>query len=216
MIKAVIFDMDGVLVNSEKLKSLAWKNILEKLGIKDGDIWEKQFIGMPRIYLCRKAVSEFSLSLKPEELAEMKKTTYKEMAKNHVEPVQPAIDFLKSLPREKVKIGLATSTDREIVLGQLDMIGLSNHFDAIMCGEDDVKRNKPYPDIYLLAAEKLNIRPEQCVAIEDSGPGVESAKSAGMKCIAYRNPDSGKQDLSKADLIIDDFSKFTATELLSL
>ncbi len=213
MIKAIVFDMDGVIVNSEKLKAEAWKKVLEKYGIKNGDKWYKQRIGISRTELCKNAINTFSLSAKPMELYESKVTTYKKMLKKRTEPIKPAVRFLNSIPKD-IKIGLVSSQNKEIIEQQLKIIKVYSCFDVIVSGEDDIKRNKPYPDSYLLAAKKLKIKPESCVVIEDSEAGVEAAKGAGMKCIGYKNPDSGNQDLSKADVIISSFEEINLKELI--
>ena len=86
------------------------------------------------------------------------------------------------------------------------MAGVYGLFDVITSGKDETKENKPNPEIYSLTARKLNLLPQNCLAIEDSAPGIEAAKRAGMICVGYKNPHSGNQDMSKADFIVDDFS----------
>ena len=216
MIKAIIFDMDGVLLDSEKVKAAAWKEILGKYGIEDGDSWYKERIGKTRLDLCREAVSSFSLPTSPEELAELKKTTYQKLSKEHTEPIGSSIKFLKSIPKDKFKVGLAAATNKAIIDQQLGMLDILYYFDAIVSGEDEVENNKPAPDIYLLAAKKLDLPPAQCAAIEDSAPGVESAKAAGMKCIAAPNDYTKGQDFSKADLVVDGLSGLDIQKILSL
>jgi len=86
-------------------------------------------------------------------------------------------------------------------------------FDCIV-GAEDIVHSKPNPEIFLKAAAELNVNPSDCLVVEDSKLGVEAAKHAGMKCLGYRNPDSGNQNLSKADIITDDFSKLSIAALL--
>jgi beta-phosphoglucomutase-like phosphatase (HAD superfamily) len=97
----------------------------------------------------------------------------------------------------------------------LRKLKIEHLFDAVVCAED-ITHSKPHPEIFLKAAERLREMPENCLVIEDSKLGVEAAKSAGMKCIGFRNPNSGNQDLSKADVIVDDFAKLETQRLKSL
>jgi beta-phosphoglucomutase-like phosphatase (HAD superfamily) len=91
---------------------------------------------------------------------------------------------------------------------------VTDYFDFVVSSED-VAYGKPDPEIFLKAASGLNVDPDECLVIEDSKLGVEAAKKAGMKCVGYRNPHSGDQDLSEADIVIDNFSKLNLEELLS-
>jgi beta-phosphoglucomutase-like phosphatase (HAD superfamily) len=86
-------------------------------------------------------------------------------------------------------------------------------FDSVI-GAEDITHSKPNPEILLMCAKRLNANPVECLVVEDAKLGVEAAKTAGMKCLGYRNPDSGKQDLSKADFVADDFSKLDIRQLL--
>ena len=88
----------------------------------------------------------------------------------------------------------------------LSRMNIDKYFDSVTSGED-VEHGKPAPDVFLLAAERLGVLPEECTVVEDSGLGVIAAKSAGMRAVGYNNPTSGKQDLSPADIIVYDFSK---------
>lgn len=213
MIKAIIFDLDGVLIESEKLKAASWKRIFQEYGIDNGDEWYISNIGMTRLDLCKKAIQDFSLPATAEELYEKKIKTYSEILEN-AELIDSAINFLKSIPRDKYKIGLAASTNKIIIEKQ--MKALINHFDVIVSGEDEVTNNKPDPEIYLLTAKKLGINRDECVAIEDSSSGLESAKNAGMKCIVVSTEYTKNQDFSKADIVVDNMSELSISQIEGL
>jgi len=215
MIKAVIFDLDGVLIDSEKLKAEAWEKILEGYGIRNAGEWYKNNIGTTRINLCKKIIEKFSLPVTPEEFAEKKIKTYSGIIQDRTEPIADAVDFLK-LIRDKFKIGLAAATNLKILEKQLKKIGIYDYFDVITSGEDEVKNNKPNPEIYIITAKKLGVRPDECVAIEDSYTGVESAKNAGMRCVAVPNDYTKKQDFSKADIIVRSLSEFSVEQIHNL
>ncbi|UCD04484.1 MAG: HAD family phosphatase [Candidatus Woesearchaeota archaeon] len=213
MIKAIIFDMDGVIINSEKVKAEAWKKVLSKYGVKDGDKWYKERAGISRTELANDAIKTFSLSAKVEDLYKNKINTYHKMLKNQTEPIESTIKFLKSIPKD-IKIGLVSSQNKEIIKQQLKIIGVFSYFDVIISGDDTIDRNKPYPDAYLLAAKKLKIETDSCIAVEDTKAGVEAAKSAGMKCVGFKNLDSGNQDLSKADKIVSNLNNLEWKNML--
>ena len=104
------------------------------------------------------------------------------------------------------KIGLGSSSVRPMVNNVLTRFGIIEYFDALTTG-DEVEHSKPDPTIYLLAAKKLGVNPADCTVVEDAASGVKAAKAAGMQCIAVRNPNSGQQDLSLADKIIDKYEE---------
>ena len=107
---------------------------------------------------------------------------------------------------------MTTSSDRKSTVHLLDKAGLTTVFDVIVTFEDYGKR-KPHPESYVLTAQKLNVNPEDCIAIEDSSVGVEAAKRAGMKCIAIPHGHTQKQDFRQADLVVDSADKITITIL---
>lgn len=205
MIKAVIFDMDGVLVDSEVLKAESWKKVLEEYGVKQGDEWYNKKIGTPGKKSSQIAVKEFNLNLAPGDLFKKNRKIYLQiLEKEKPLPIKPMVNFLKSIPKEKMKIAIASSEYAKIIQQQLKLLKIENYFDIITSGADETKNGKPHPEIYVLTAKKLKVNPEKCLVIEDSSPGVEAAKRAGMKCIGFRNFNSGNQDLSRADFIIKD------------
>ena len=220
MIEAVIFDMDGVLVDSEVLKAEGWeKGLLEKYGIKEGGKWYLQIVGGPRDELSRKTIERFNLPLNPnseqdlEELFQTIRAPYEKRLKERDPlPIESSIKFLKSLPRDKVKIGLASSEYLDRIIEHLDLMRITSCFDAIFSGMnhiDNDRERKPHPKVYLLTAKELGVEPGKCVVIEDSYTGVEAARRAGMKCIGYENPNSGNQDLSRADFTTNNLSQLT-------
>jgi len=207
MIRAVIFDLDGVLIDSEKSKAKSWERVLSEYGIKNGGSWYRYKIGMPGKEIARMAIEEFSLNLSSNELFDKNRRIYLNIANKKVEPINSSIRFLKSIDEDIFRIGLASSEYSSFIRNQLSKIDIYKFFDAIASGVEEVKRDKPAPDIYLLIAMKLNVNPKRCIAIEDSAVGVKAAKNACMKCIGYQNPVSGDQNLLEADIICENLSK---------
>ena len=184
MIKAIIFDMDGVLVNSEKLKAKAWKKALSDYGIEGGDRWYRKNIGNSRDALSALAIKEFNLtSAQIDEVSEKKRSNYFAMLKEATVPIKSSILFLKSIPKGQFKIAVNSSINTWVIENQMKNLGVIDYFDKITSGKDEVTKDKPNPEIYLLSAKKLGLNPHECLAIEDSRAGVQAAKDAGMKCI---------------------------------
>jgi len=114
----------------------------------------------------------------------------------------------------KIKLAVASSSHKRMIEYVLKKLKIIDLFDSIV-GAEDIDRSKPDPEIFLISAKRLNVKPEECIVVEDSKLGVEAAKKAGMKCLGYINPSSGKQDLSKADFVAEDFCKLDIQKLLS-
>ena len=116
-------------------------------------------------------------------------------------PIEGVDILIKDLYIKGIKVALASSSPRNHIEAIIKKFNLTDYFHAMVCGED-VKEGKPSPDIFLHTAKIINTLPKECIVIEDSYNGVLSAKAANMKCIGFRNLNSGNQDLSKADMIV--------------
>lgn len=213
MIKAVIFDMDGVLVDTEPLHYLAWKSVFENHGSSLSEKEFTSFVGKGNPAVASHLISTLNLKVKEEKIIEEKNRIYSELIKN-VKTRKGAKEILLKL-KNRTKLCLASSSKREDVFPILKIVNLMQLFDVIVTG-DEVERIKPYPDIYFLAAKKLNLKPRECVVFEDSSVGVLSAKTAGMFCIAVPHKFSKKQDFSKADMIRDSLKEVDIEEALKM
>ena len=219
MIRAVILDMDGVLIDSEVHHSKAVMKILKDEMSIDVTLEEMgEYIGLiypeklKRIFEKRHIIIN---NRRIEELSQKIHRKYLESIKSGLK-LTPGIEkLLKELLNHRMKIGLVTSSNMTQVRAILSLTGIRDYFDTIISG-DDVEKKKPNPECYLLAAERLRVRPRECVVIEDSAPGVIAAKSAGMKCIALPNPLAKKADFSQADMIIRDPKKLTISVIESM
>ena len=211
--KTVIFDMDGVLVNSEPIYFTVEQKLYKDLGLPVSKDEHDTFVGMSMQKIWRYLKKKYHLNEEVEDLISI-----------HIEKMIEAIDEtddLKATPSVKsvIKmlkengwgIAVATSTARRLAEKILQRIGILDDFDVIICG-DEVKNGKPEPDIFLKACEFLNTIPENCIVIEDSTNGVSAAISAKMKCVGFKNLSSGIQDLSKADKIITHFDQLSIQE----
>ncbi len=212
MIKAIIFDMDGVLIDSEKLKFEQWKKILRR--DIDESFFKKECSGKVRGEVCDKLIKKYDLPFSVEELVKIKrKSNIDFYTKENLVPILPAINFLKRI-YGKYRIALASSQNMDFIHIALESLDITKYFDGnIFSALDLVENAKPAPDIYLHTAEKINLKPEDCVAIEDTEVGVLSAKAAGMHCIAVPNEFTKEQDFSKADLVVDSLDEVNIDEL---
>lgn len=207
MIKAFIFDMDGVIIDSEPLHFESDKRVLKDYNIEITHNELIDYVGVTNSQMWSELIEKYSLSAKLEELLE-KQNIYKKhlFGAGELEAVAGIKELIDVLKKNGILIGLASSSSMDFIELILKNLKLYEAFDIIVSGEE-VSNSKPSPDIFLKAAELLKVHPSQCMVLEDSGHGVKAAKSAGMKCIAYRNPNSGSQDLSLSDIVIDSIEK---------
>lgn len=203
MIKAVIFDMDGVIIDSEPLYMEADRMVMRDYGKTISDVELFDYIGVPNPVIWKKVREKHGLDASVQELMD-KQSYYRDhlLGDGEFEPVAGIINLLEELRSKGLKIGLASSSAKKTIERVLNSLGIAEYFEAVISGED-VKNSKPAPDIFLKTAETLNIEPSKCVVIEDSAHGVNAAKRAGMYCIGFYNPNSGRQDLSPADVIVN-------------
>ncbi|MFH1105967.1 MAG: HAD-IA family hydrolase [Candidatus Aenigmatarchaeota archaeon] len=195
MIKAVIFDLDGVIADSEPLHRTAANMIFSRVGAKpDFDTTGILF----REILSR--ISERNgLNLDVESLVQSKFKIMLDIAKVEMDPIENSIELVNSLG--DVKLAVVSSSTRAWVEFVLKKFGIYDRFDAVITA-DETKKGKPDAEPYLLASERLKVLPENCLAIEDSCNGITSAKAAGMRCVAFESPNTKNQDLSSADCSI--------------
>ncbi len=202
----VIFDLDGVLVDTEKLymdMNLAW---FKSLGFEMPQTIYLQFIGASGRLFWQYIVDVYKLSLPVEQyiLAE-KALKFKTLQKANLTPTPHLLPFLQFLKTNRVPCAIASSGLRQNIDLILQKTKLRPYFTTIISGEQ-VARGKPHPDIFELAAHEAGHLPKECIVIEDSFNGVTAAKAANMFCVGFYNPNSGNQNLSAANMIINSFA----------
>ncbi len=207
MLKAVIFDMDGVIIDSEPLHAKAAILALKQYHVDISIDYCSQFIGSTTLHMCQRMVSEFSLPVSPEELLKANKDWKEALRSSEGYPAVPyVIDTIKNLYSHGLKLFIASSSPAEDIKYVMDSLHINDYFEGYVSGME-FERPKPAPDIFLAAARLLGITPEECIVIEDSKNGVNAAYAAGMTCIGYCNPNSGDQDLSKASYLVEGFDE---------
>lgn len=181
MIKAVIFDMDGLMLDTERLTVKAWDQIGEELGVGPFGHLVPPLIGRNRAANEAFMLEQFHGDPSFETILELKEAYFQKYFAEHGIPVKEGLfDLLKWLNEAGILISVATSTVEETAREELTETGILPYFDEMVCG-NMVKNGKPAPDIFLLAAEKLGIAPENCMVLEDSPSGIRAAFAAGMR-----------------------------------
>jgi HAD superfamily hydrolase (TIGR01509 family) len=202
-LKAVIFDMDGVLVDSEPFHQEAERQLHRMLGIVVPDEMFMKFVGLSMVKMWEILKAEYQLE---QPVTELLKLDSQFRRKYFLDlPAIPVIEgvweLLITLTARGVPIALASSTEKGIIQNILHTSKLEKFFKVLVSGEE-VAQGKPAPDVFLKAAELIDVKPQECMVIEDSRNGVIAAKRAGMYCVGFQNPESGNQDLSAADKIV--------------
>lgn len=205
--KALILDMDGVIIDSEPTHFRVERALLEELGGQISDEEQEEFVGTTDYHMWSTFKKEFNIPLSVEEMMDMKKERFfKEIPS--ISLVENFEDMVSSFKKEGYKIALASSNNRKAVETVIDQFRLNRYLDFYISG-NDVENSKPDPEIFLKAAKALDVKAENCIVVEDAKSGTIAAKRAKMFCIGYRNPNSGNQDLSAADLVVNSLDEIT-------
>src|ERR1700676_2342978 len=202
MIEAVIFDLDGVLIDSEQ----AWASAREQLVRERGGAWRsdavRAMMGMSSPEWSRYMHEELGVAMAPEQIAREVVRRLERLYREHLPLMPGAHDAVASLANSS-PLALASSADRPIIELVLDLADMRDLFAATVSSEE-VARGKPAPDVYLQAARKVGVEPSRCAAVEDSTNGLRAADAAGMLVIAFPNRDfpPTPDALRSADIII--------------
>jgi beta-phosphoglucomutase family hydrolase len=214
MIKAVLFDMDGVIAETEHVHIEAEKQTMLKYGVQITEDELHRYTGTTAKEMFTELIATYKLNTTFEKIFNEKEQIMFELLEMGIQPVKGVIELLHRLKEKHVKLAVASSSHWRLIRYVLRKLEITELFDSIISAED-VAHGKPDPEIFLKSAKRLKVSPTECLVVEDAGLGVEAAKAAGMKCLGYKNPHSGDQDLSKADFVTDDFSSLDVQELLS-
>lgn len=223
--KAIIFDCDGTLVDSEMSHYTAWAYALKKYGVAFTVEEYSHYVGQP--------IDKTSLQLADKmgkncarELQEDKHSYYQSLIKKTVSPIQDTFAFLLKLVDEQknfgYKLAIASGAPREEIALYLKHLNIGHHFDVVVSGRDDLNHyndpegvNKPKPYIYLEAAKLLGISPKECIGIEDSSIGVTASARAGLWTIAIPTVFSQHHDFSSANLVLQTFKGYSIAQFLT-
>ncbi|MFV0421095.1 HAD family hydrolase [Oleidesulfovibrio sp.] len=214
---ALLFDMDGVIFDSEPVHEMIFRNFARKLGFSVSAEEYRQLIGTSSVSQWRKMKEQFNLQGTAQELSDAKMAHYKEYLRttSGLQPMSGLQRLLDELRANDIPFALASSNTTDIVSATLCAIGMDHMF-STRVGGNDVTHAKPAPDIFLLAAGKLGVPAQRCVVVEDSTNGILAATRAGMKSIGFDNPNSPGQNLSGADLRISSLTHLTLATVRQL
>ena len=195
--KAVIFDMDGVIFDTERVYLEIWQSVFEKYGYKMTKELYITVMGTGRKNVIKTFLENFGDDLPIEKMYEEKDNQLFYIIENQGIPLKKGVKELFSMLKEKnYKIALATSAKRDRVEKQIKDKWLKESFDAIVCG-DDVEKGKPSPDIFLKAAKEIDVEANDCFVVEDSPAGIKAAFSGGMKGIHAEDLKVADEDILK-------------------
>ncbi|WP_067935876.1 HAD family hydrolase [Alicyclobacillus kakegawensis] len=183
-IEAVIFDLDGTLIDSEPVYLKAERKLLAEYGIHDFDeSVKRQYIGMSTREMMERMVEKYGIRESIDVLIEKKNHYYIAIAKEHTYVFPEMRKFMELLMSYGYSLSLASGSSRIVLDNLLPSVGLAHYFDVILSA-DQVPRGKPAPDLFYEAAHRLGVKAQNCLVVEDSGYGIEAAKKASMFCMA--------------------------------
>jgi beta-phosphoglucomutase len=213
-IKACLFDLDGVIVDTAKYHFIAWRELANELGFEFTEEDNERLKGVSRMTSLEILLEVGGITLpeeKKEQLAKEKNERYVSyIIKMTPDEILPGvIDFLKEIRKAGIKTAIGSASKNTPII--LERLGLTSFFDAVIDG-NKVSKAKPDPEVFLKGAEALDVLPSECVVFEDAAAGIEAAINGGMKCIGVGQPDI----LGKANMVIPGFGNFTITQLVKL
>ncbi|MFW6362691.1 MAG: HAD family hydrolase [Spirochaeta sp.] len=203
MLKAVIFDMDGVIIDSEPLHTQVVIEVLAEQGIAMTSEKLVKYIGTSNRPMWEELRAEFGIPVDVDDLVKRQHDANLEHLRTFSDLLIPGVlDLIQDLHHRRIPLAVASSSGRDYIEAVLLKYRLTEFFPVVVSGAE-VPRGKPEPDIFLSAALQLGVPAVNCTVIEDSRHGVTAGRAAGMRVIGFQNPHSGNQDLSHAQHIAD-------------
>jgi HAD superfamily hydrolase (TIGR01509 family) len=209
VIEAVVFDMDGVLIESEEIWDTVREVYVRERGGRYDDEIQRAMMGMSSPEWSRYLHEVAGVPDNPEAINAEVVRRMLESYRSHLPLVPGAVEAVKRLA-ERYPLAIASSSNRPLIDAVLKLAGLAPYFKATVSSEE-VRHGKPAPDVYLEAARRLGVPPERCAAVEDSHGGIRAAKAAGMFVIAFPNPTypPDEESLAEADVVIRSLDELT-------
>lgn len=206
MLKAVIFDMDGVIIESEPLHYIAYHKMFEDVNIKVPDTLYESFTGKSTLNICKQLCDLYNLELPPETLVDLKRKHFDLIFENDTkfDLIEGVLDLIKDYHKNGLTLVLGSSATMPSIERIFKRFDLNQYFKAKLSGAD-LKESKPHPEIFINAVKASGFKTEECMVIEDATNGILAAKGAGVFCVAYDSFHSKNQDYSLADLVIKKF-----------
>ncbi len=214
--RAFIFDMDGTLVDNMAYHGQSWLAFFERRQLSiDADAFFKATAGRQNHEIFRSYIADDLSTAQIAEMAQEKEGLYRELYAAHRKPVPGLLDLLAQAKAQQCALAVGTAAPPENISFILDALELRQHF-ACVVGAREVARGKPEPDIFLLAAQKCGVSPENCIVFEDAPLGVEAARRAGMACVVLCTtyPAAQFAEFENVLACINNFSEISVAQLL--
>lgn len=210
MLEAVIFDMDGVIVDTEPGYYDAVNDYLSAFHVSVSREFNKRLIGVSYSRIWELIEKEFKLSgiTMQEFITGMERCRKKRIAAEGYAPVSGTLQLMEHLYGAGIQMAIASSSPGTEIQAVMDAVNIRRYISAFASAGDECKEGKPNPEVFLLAADKLNVKPENCLVIEDAAPGILAANNAGMHSIGYQSSFGG-QDLRNADIVVSSMTDIT-------
>ena len=206
MLKAVLFDMDGVIVDTEPLHHKAYKMMFDEVGIDVSDTMYRGFTGQSTKEICRFLCKHFQLNQSPETLVQIKRTNFTRLffEDDTLTLLKGVEDSIKDYHKNGLTLVVASSASMFTINNVMERFQLNPYFKDKLSGAD-LNASKPHPEIFTKAAAAAGYQASECIVIEDSTNGIIAAKDANIYCIAYKSEHSKDQDYSRANQLVSDY-----------
>lgn len=217
MLKAVLFDMDGVIVDTEPLHHKAYFGMFNTLNIEVSEAHYQTFTGQSTINVCKNLCDHFKLKSNPVDLVQIKRNIFKDLFKNdpNLQLIDGALSLIKEYHENGLTLVLASSASMGTIDSVFSRFDLDQFFIAKLSGAD-LQASKPHPEIFLKAADASGFQKQNCLVIEDSTNGIKAAKAANIFCVGYKSIHSKNQDYSLANKVINNFNEISYSKAQKL
>ncbi|MGY8945850.1 MAG: HAD family hydrolase [Flavobacteriales bacterium] len=217
MLKAIVFDMDGVIVDSEPLHKKAYYKMFQDVNILVSNKLYESFTGQATLKICLSLCEGFNLKQAPNELVDLKRKHFKYIFENdfNFSLIDGVLDLIIDYNSNGLKLILASSASMVTINRVFKKFHLDSYFIAKLSGAD-LKESKPHPEIFIKATKASGFKKEECLVIEDSTNGIEAASAAGIYCVGFDSFHSKNQDYSKADLVIKNLNQISYKKIKNL
>ncbi|MDA9126120.1 HAD family phosphatase [Flavobacteriaceae bacterium] len=216
MLKAVLFDMDGVIVDTEPLHHKAYKMMFDDVGIDVSDSMYRSFTGQSTRGICEFLCKHFDLTLEPISLEKGKRAHFTKLffEDPDLQLLDGVEDLIKNYHSNGLTLVVASSASMFTINNVMKRFDLDSYFKDKLSGAD-LKASKPHPEIFINAAKAAGVSNSECFVIEDSTNGIIAAKEADIFCVAYKSAHSKDQDYTRADMTISDYKDITFDKIKS-
>ena len=216
MLKAVLFDMDGVIVDTEPLHHKAYQQMFSKVCIEVSSSMYEGFTGQSTYDICKQLCSHFELKQNPQELVQLKRDFFTKLffEDDDLQLINGVEQLIKNYFDNGLTLILASSASMFTINNVMKRFNLDPYFSEKLSGAD-LKASKPHPEIFINAAKAARVLQNECFVIEDSTNGIKAAKGAGIFCVAYKSEHSKNQDYTLADMVISDYNEISFDRIKS-